>query len=75
MYLNDNVIIGVGAISREKSPYPIPLAKSKGGQFEPIVDSYSKRLMDTDAEYKALSAIADTLDNFYDRSVEGTLCL
>ncbi|GFE68617.1 deaminase domain-containing protein [Chroococcus sp. FPU101] len=76
LYLKDkNDVIEVGATSRAKSPSPIPLAKSMGGQFEPIVDSYSGRLMDTDAEYKALSAIADTLDNFYSRSVEGTLCL
>jgi hypothetical protein len=31
--------------------------------------------MDTDAEYKALSAIADTLDMSYDRLVEGLLYL
>lgn len=76
LYLKDkDDVIEVGATSRAKSPSPIPLAKSRGGQFEPIVDSYSGRLMDTDAEYKALSAIADTLENYYNCSVEGTLCL
>lgn len=31
--------------------------------------------MDTDAEYKVLSAIADTLEMFYDLKVEGNLYL
>jgi hypothetical protein len=31
--------------------------------------------MDTDAEYKVLSAIADTLEMFYDLQVEGKLYL
>jgi len=52
-----------------------PKPKSEGGQFEPTIDSYSKRPMDTDAEYKVLSFIADTLEIFYDREVEGTLYL
>lgn len=31
--------------------------------------------MDTDAEYKVLSAIADTLEMFYDLQLEGNLYL
>lgn len=31
--------------------------------------------MDTDAEYKGLSAVADTLEDFYDCGVEGQLYL
>jgi hypothetical protein len=54
-----------GATSRGKGKSPIPdkpMPRSEGGQFEPLVDSYTGRLMDTDAEYKVLSAIADNLD-------------
>jgi hypothetical protein len=63
----------VGGTSRSKSPSPKPQPKSEGGQFEPTRDSYSERLMDTDAEYKVFSAIADTLEMFYDLEVEGEL--
>jgi filamentous hemagglutinin len=75
LYLNSGVAFGVGATSRAKSPSPKPLAQSEGGQFEPTVDSYSGRIMDTDAEYKALSAIADTLESLYNYSVQGKIYL
>ena len=75
LYMKTGIIFGIGATSRAKSPVSIPQPKSEGGQFEPIIDSYSNRLMDTDAEYKALSAIADTLDMSYDSLVEGVLYL
>ncbi|MFM6579439.1 MAG: deaminase domain-containing protein, partial [Dolichospermum sp.] len=45
---------------------------------EPAVDSYSRRIMDTDAEYKVLSAIAETLEFIYNndnKSVRGKLYL
>lgn len=41
--------------------------------FQPGMDPYSTRLMDTDAEYKVLSSIADTLEMNYDLEVEGYL--
>lgn len=75
LHLTTGVILGIGATSRAKSPVSIPKAKSQGGQCEPIIDSYSNRLMDTDAEYKALSAIADTLDMSSDSLVEVVLYL
>ncbi|MGK7883821.1 MAG: deaminase domain-containing protein [Crocosphaera sp.] len=75
LHLKTGAIFGIGATSRAKSPVSIPQPKSEGGQFEPIIDSYSNRLMDTDAEYKALSAIADTLDMSYDFLLEGVLYL
>ena len=75
VHLSNGITFGTGATSRAKSPTPKPKSKSEGGQFDPIVDSYSGRLMDTDAEYKALSAIADTLDLFSKSEVEGKLHL
>ena len=78
LYLNRNVAFCAGATSRggRKSPIPnIPKPKSAGGQFEPATDSRTQRLMDTDAEYKVLSEIADTLEMFYDLQVEGNLYL
>ncbi|MEL4897972.1 deaminase domain-containing protein [Crocosphaera sp. Alani8] len=75
LHLKTGIIFGIGATSRVKSPVSIPKAKSQGGQFEAIIDSYSNRLMDTDAEYKGLSAIADTIDMSYDSLVEGVLYL
>jgi hypothetical protein len=73
--LDNGVIFGIGATSRAKSPITIPLSKSQGGQFEPIIDSYSGRIMDTDAEYKALSAIAETLEKIFNSLKEGKLYL
>ncbi len=75
--LSDDVTFCAGATSRggKKSPIPRPLAKSKGGQFEPSIDSRTARLMDTDAEYKVLSAIAETLEASYDVDVKGSLYL
>jgi hypothetical protein len=77
VHLSKNVAFCVGATSRgaNKSPIPQPLPKSQGGQFEPSVDSRTGRLMNTDAEYKVLSSIAETLEMSYDREVEGNLCL
>ncbi|HBE16896.1 MAG TPA: hypothetical protein DEG17_10725 [Cyanobacteria bacterium UBA11149] len=75
VYLSNGTAFGIGATSRAKSPISKPKARSEGGQFEPIVDSYSGYIMDTDAEYKVLSAIADTLEMFYNREVVGQLYL
>ena len=63
---------------RIESPIPMPKPRSKGGQFQPIIDPYSGRNtpMNTDAEYKALSALADTLDEFVPKDEhEGKLYL
>lgn len=57
------------------SPIPQPKPKSQGGQFEPAIDSRTNRFMDTDAEYKVLSAIAEALEMFYDLQVKGNLYL
>ena len=54
--------ISVEATSRGKSPAPKPQPRSQGGYFEPSIDPSTNRLMDTDAEYKALSALAAKLD-------------
>ncbi|ACK72419.1 hypothetical protein PCC7424_4045 [Gloeothece citriformis PCC 7424] len=79
LHLKNGRVFGIGATSGPKKKNPlgidIPKPKSQGGQFEPIVDSHSGYLMNTDSEYKALCAIADTLDMFYDSSVEGKLYL
>ncbi len=78
LYLTGNVAFCAGATSKggNKSPISkIPKPKSAGGQFEPATDSRTQRLMDTDAEYKVLSEIADTLEMFYDLQVEGKLYL
>lgn len=75
VHLANNISFGTGATSRAKSPTPKPKSKSEGGQFEPIIDSYSNRVMDTDAEYKALSMIADTLDLFDESELRGKLYL
>ncbi|HLO83671.1 MAG TPA: deaminase domain-containing protein [Nostocaceae cyanobacterium] len=75
IYLKNNVVFSVGGTAGKNSPIPQPKSKSEGGQFEPGVDLYSKRLMDTDAEYKVLSAIADTLEMNYDLQVEGYIYL
>ncbi|WP_016950113.1 deaminase domain-containing protein [Anabaena sp. PCC 7108] len=78
--LEDGKAFGMGATSRANSPAPKPEPKSKGGQFEPTVDSHSRRTtpMDTDAEYKVLSAIAETLEFIYNKDnnrVRGQLYL
>ena len=76
--LEDGKAFGMGATSKARSPAPLPEPKSRGGQFEPAVDSHSKRLMDTDAEYKVLSAIAETLEFIYNKDnnrVRGQLYL
>jgi hypothetical protein len=75
IHLANGRAFSTGATSRAKSPTSKPKLKSEGGQFEPIRDSYSKRLMDTDAEYKALSAIANTLDLFERYQQKGKLYL
>ncbi len=78
VYVSGNVAFCAGATARggRKSPIPMPpIPKSAGGQFEPATDSRTQRLMDTDAEYKVLSEIANTLEMFYDLQVEGKLYL
>ncbi|WP_437835659.1 deaminase domain-containing protein [Sorangium sp. So ce1153] len=54
--------IRVEATSRHKSPSPLPRPRSQGGYFEPAIDPSTKRPMNTDAEYKALSELARRLD-------------
>lgn len=54
--------IQIEATSRAKSPSPLPLPRSRGGYFEPSIDPDTNRPMETDAEYKALSALAARLD-------------
>lgn len=76
VYLSNDVAFCTGATSRAKGLIPqTPIPKSEGGQFEPSVDSRTGRVMDTDAEYKVLSAIADVLEMSYDLQVEGNLYL
>jgi len=75
VHLADQISLSVGATSKAKSPVPKPKPKSKGGQFEPIVDSHSGYLMDADAEYKALSALAETLEMFDNPQIKGKLYL
>ncbi|OKH45082.1 hypothetical protein NIES2101_27340 [Calothrix sp. HK-06] len=74
LYLEGDVSFCAGATSKggSKSPIPkIPKSKSVGGQFEPAIDSRTQRVMDTDAEYKVISEIANTLEMFYHLQVEG----
>ncbi|GBF79059.1 hypothetical protein [Aphanothece sacrum] len=47
VYLENGISFAIGATSRVKSPVSIPQPKSQGGQFEPIIDSFSQRIMDT----------------------------
>ena len=75
VHLAQGIVFGMGATSRGKSPAMKPKPRSQGGHFEPSIDSYSRRPMDTDAEYKLLSAIADTLEGCYNRNVQGQLYL
>ncbi|MGK7932124.1 MAG: hypothetical protein AB4041_11915, partial [Microcystaceae cyanobacterium] len=68
IHLIDDIALCAGATSKggKKSPIPKPDPKSLGGQFEPSHDSRTGRMMDTDSEYKVLSALAETLENAYD---------
>lgn len=78
IYLSDGLAFCAGATARGKGKSPIaqpPLPKSEGGQFEPSIDSRTGRSMNTDAEYKVLSVIAETIEMAYDREVEGSLYL
>jgi len=75
VHLADQIFLSVGATSKAKSPVPKPKPKSAGGQFEPIVDSHSGYLMAADAEYKALSALAETLEMFDNPQIKGKLYL
>ncbi|WP_445305788.1 deaminase domain-containing protein [Microcoleus sp. T3_D1] len=78
LQVKGGVAFCAAATSRGGSKSPIreiPKPKSAGGQFEPAIDSRTQRMMDTDAEYKVLSQIADTLEMFYDLEVEGQLYL
>jgi|694.fasta_scaffold150495_1 hypothetical protein len=77
IHLNENISFCVGATSKAgREPLaPKPPPKSQGGQFEPSTDSYSKWVMDTDAEYKVLSEIASTLEVYYPNNLNGKLYL
>lgn len=78
IYLSDGSAFCAGATARGKGKSPIaqpPLPKSEGGQFEPSIDSRTGRSMNTDAEYKVLSVIAENIEMAYDREVEGSLYL
>lgn len=75
LHLTNGTIIGTGATSKLKSPTPKPKKQSEGGQFQPTIDPYSGRIMDTDAEYKALSALAETLENVHPEIRQGIVYL
>ncbi|MEM7595649.1 MAG: deaminase domain-containing protein [Cyanobacteria bacterium P01_A01_bin.83] len=75
VHLVNDISLSTGATSRARSPTPKPKSKLEGGQFEPIIDFYSNLVMDTNAEYKALSAIADTLDLLDKNKLRGELYL
>ena len=78
LYLEGDVSFCAGATSKGggKSPIPkVPKPRCAGGQFEPAIDSRTQRVMDTDAEYKIISEIANTLEMFYHLEVEGKLYL
>lgn len=51
----------IDATSKAKGSAPLPRPRSEGGWFEPSKDPVQDRLMDTDAEYKALSELARRL--------------
>jgi len=74
LHLTNGTVIGTAATSRgrTKSPTPKPKSKSEGGQFQPIIDDY---LRDKDAEYKALSALAETLETMNPKIIRGKLYL
>ena len=74
LHLQNGISLGAGATSRER-PTSLPLPKSKGGQFEPTIDSRTQRIMDTDAEYKVLSMIAATLEMFFELTISGNIYL
>lgn len=74
LHLQNGTSLGAGATSRER-PISIPPPKSKGGQFEPTIDSRTQQIMDTDAEYKVLSIIAETLEIFFDLTISANLYL
>lgn len=77
VHLNNEILFCVGGTSKggKNSPIPKPKSKSEGGQFEPSQDSRTARVMDTDAEYKVLSALGDVLDRYYSLQVEGKVYL
>lgn len=75
LHLTNGTIIGTGATSKLNSPTPKPKKQSEGGQFEPTTDFYSGRIMDTDAEYKALSALAETLESVHPEIRQGIVYL
>ncbi|MCB9762026.1 MAG: hypothetical protein H6739_19540 [Alphaproteobacteria bacterium] len=62
--LGDGETLRKHGTSRAK-PIDKPKPKSQGGHFEPSIDSHSGRVMDTDSEYKVLSALADDLIEKY----------
>ena len=73
LHLDNGVVVGTGATSRKESPTPKPKSQSEGGQFQPTkVITY---LRNEDAEYKALSALAETLENINSETIIGKLYL
>lgn len=74
LHLTNGTVIGTAATSRggTKSPTPKPNDRSEGGHFQPIVDDY---LRDKDAEYKALFALAETLETINPKIIQGKLYL
>lgn len=62
VYMSDGSVFGTSSTSKAAGLAPKPLPRSKGGEFEPTRDPVVGRVMDTDAEYKVLSAVANTLD-------------
>ena len=75
VHLAQGIVFGMGATCKADSPAMEAKPRSEGGHFEPSIDSYSRRPMDTDAEYKLLSAIADTLESCYNCNIRGQLYL
>lgn len=61
VYLSDGVSFGTGSSSRVPGLAQKPLPKSQGGHFEPTIDSHTRRIMDTDSEYKVLSEVSEQL--------------
>lgn len=70
-----DVIFYLGTPSNKKTLLPIPIAKSKGRQFEPKPHPRTQQPTDAHAEYKILSAIAKYLEMNYNLDVEGYLYL
>lgn len=76
VYVGD-VIFCAGTTSNYTTLIPILKPKSEGGQFNPQLHPRTKRPTNTDAEYKVLSTIADTIEieMKYDLGIKGYLYL